>query len=75
MKDNKFEVFKKLIMAGLSRVLKMYGSMQVTDTNGDKVTWAWDYANDKPILKSEMTKEEVRASEKAKWMGIKKDKK
>lgn len=48
-------------MAGLARICKMYGSMQVIDENGKKVTWLWDYANDKARLKSEMTKEEIMA--------------
>lgn len=49
----------------------MYGSMEVSDANGKKVTWLWDYANDKPRLKTEMTKEEIIESEKAKWNNIK----
>ena len=56
---------------GLARICKMYGSMEVSDANGKKVTWLWDYANDKPRLKTEMTEEEIMASEKAKWMGVK----
>jgi hypothetical protein len=43
----------------------------VSDANGKKVTWLWDYVNEKPRLKIEMTKEEIQASEKAKWMKIK----
>jgi hypothetical protein len=58
-------------MAGLARICKMYGSIEVSDANGKKVTWLWDYVNDKPRLKTEMTKEEIMASEKAKWMGVK----
>ena len=58
-------------MAGLATICKMYGSMEVSDANGKKVTWLWDYVNDKPRLKTEMTKEEIMASEKAKWMNIK----
>ena len=46
-------------MGGLARICKMYGSMEVSDKNGKKVTWLWDYKNDKPRLKSEMTKEEI----------------
>ena len=49
----------------------MYGSMEVTDKNGKKVTWLWDYFNDKPRLKTEMTKDEITASEKSKWMNVK----
>ena len=48
----------------------MYGSIEVSD-NGKKVIWLWDYVNDKARLKTEMTKEEIMASEKAKWMSIK----
>ena len=58
-------------MSGLEKICKMYGSMEVIDINGQKVTWLWDYANDKPRLKTEMTKEEIMASEKAKWMKFK----
>jgi hypothetical protein len=53
-------------MTGLQKVLKSVGSMVVK--SGDKsVTWVWDYANDKPMIKSEMTKEQLAESEKAKW--------
>ena len=58
-------------MAGLARICKLYGSMEVIGEDGKKVVWLYDYANDKPRLKSEMSKEEITASEKAKWMGIK----
>lgn len=58
-------------MAGLAKLCKMFGSMKITDANGNKVTWVWDYANDKPRLKSEMTKEEIIESEKAKLRDIK----
>ena len=58
-------------MGGLARICKMYGSMEVTDKNGKKVTWLWDYFNDKPRLKTEMTKDEITASEKSKWMNVK----
>jgi len=58
-------------MGGLARLCKMFGSIEASDSNGNKVTWVWDYANDKPRLKSEMTKEELSKSEKAKWMAIK----
>lgn len=58
-------------MAGLARICKMYGSIKVSGEDGKTVTWLWDYANDKPRLETEMTKEEIEASEKAKWMNIK----
>ena len=44
--------------------------MEVSDASGKKVTWRWDYKNDKPRVKSEMTKEEMAESEKAKWQQI-----
>ncbi len=58
-------------MTGLQKILKLYGSTVVKDSKGNKVTWLWDYANDKPRLKTEMTNQEIMASEKAKWMKIK----
>lgn len=58
-------------MGGLARICKMHGSMEVVDATGKKVIWLWDYANDKPRLKAEMSKEEIMASEKAKWNNIK----
>jgi len=58
-------------MAGLQRILKMYGSLIVQGSDGKNVVWLWDYANDKARLKSEMTKDEISASEKAKWMTVK----
>ena len=54
-------------MSGLARILKMYGEMTV-QSEGKSVLWVWDYANDKPRIKSEMTKEELEASEHAKWI-------
>lgn len=56
-------------MAGLAKICKLYGSMTVQGADGTKVVWVWDYANDKPRLKSEMTKEEIMASERAKYLG------
>lgn len=53
-------------MAGLARILKMHGRMQVNN-----VMWVWDYAQDKARLESEMTKEETKASEIAKWSAVK----
>ena len=44
---------------GFQRILKIYGEMKVTDSNGNSVTHVWDYANDKPQIKGEMTKEEI----------------
>ena len=68
-------------MSGLARICRMYGSMEAVDANGKKVIWLWDYVNEKPRLKSEMTKEEIKASmglsdrqihRQLKLMGIKK---
>lgn len=63
--------FKAYNMSGLQRVLKMYGKMVCKDETGKSVTWVWDYAKDKPMLQSEMTKEMTAASEKAKYEMIK----
>jgi major membrane immunogen (membrane-anchored lipoprotein) len=49
----------------------MYGGMTVKSNDGKTVKWLWDYVNDKARLESEMTKEEIMASEKKKWEGIK----
>lgn len=45
--------------------------MHFKDAKGNSVTWLWDYAQDRPRLQSEMTKEDIAASEKAKWEGVK----
>ena len=58
-------------MGGLTRICKIYGSMEASDANGKKVIWIWDYVNDEPKLKTEMSKDEIMASEKAKWSAIK----
>jgi hypothetical protein len=57
-------------MTGLSKVLKMYGKMNVTDKNGNKVVWVWDYAENKARLETEMTKEQLAKSEKAKYESL-----
>lgn len=53
-------------MAGLQKILKIHGSMKV-QSGGKTVTWLWDYANNKARLETDMSKEEIAASEKAKW--------
>jgi hypothetical protein len=53
--------------AGLQRILKLYGKMIVKDEHGKTVVYVYDYANDKAMLQSEMTKEMTTASEKAKY--------
>ena len=57
---------------GFQRILKMYGKIEASDSKGNKVVHVWDYANDKPIIEGEMTKEQISASEKAKFEIIKK---
>jgi hypothetical protein len=57
-------------MGGLGKVLKMYGKMNVTDKNGNKVVWVWDYAENKARLETEMTKEQWTNSEKAKYQNF-----
>lgn len=54
-------------MGGLKRVAKIYGGMNVTDKDGNTTEWIYDYATDQMKKRSEMTEEEFRASEKAKW--------
>lgn len=56
-------------MAGLRRICKMYGGMTVTGSDGKKVNYVWDYANDEPIPKEQMPvgSERHKASEIAKW--------
>lgn len=58
-------------MTGLQKLCKLYGQIEVQDSTGKKVVWFWDYANDKPRLKDEMSTEEIRDSETAKWQQIK----
>lgn len=58
-------------MSGLKKLCKMYGQIDCVDKDGKKVVWLWDYAKDEPRLKSEMTKEEIKESEKTKWLNIK----
>jgi hypothetical protein len=52
-------------MTGLQKICKMYGRLKVGD-----VMWVWDYANDKPRLEKDMTPDEMKASEKAKWEAL-----
>ena len=52
-------------MTGLEKICKIYGSMTAIDNDGKKHVWLWDFANNKARLKSEMTKKEIAASEKA----------
>ncbi len=56
-------------MAGLKRILKLYGSMTVT-SNGETVKWVYDYATDEARIESNMTQDEIKASERAKWKQI-----
>lgn len=49
-------------MAGLARICKIHGSITIKG-----VVWLYDYAQDKPRLKSEMTHDEIKASEQAKY--------
>lgn len=58
-------------MGGLARLCKAYGEMEIT-ANGKKTLWVWDYVKNKPRIKDEMTQEELAASERAKWMSLKK---
>jgi hypothetical protein len=57
-------------MTGLQKVLKSTGRI-IVQSGSESVTWVWDYANDRPMIEKEMTKEEIKASEIAKWMPLK----
>ncbi len=50
-------------MSGLQKILKIYGRMIIGG-----VLWVWDYANERPVIRAEMSKEEWAASERAKYM-------
>jgi len=54
-------------MAGLARICKMYGSMEI---NGKK--YVWDYARDEAVPEDEMPNgsERRRASEEAKFKAL-----
>jgi hypothetical protein len=43
----------------------MYGAMIIQGKR-----WVWDYARDIPVLESEMTKEQLRESERIKWESV-----
>jgi hypothetical protein len=49
-------------MSGIRHICKQFGSVVI---NGKK--WVWDYANDRPRVKSEMSKEEIKASKQARY--------
>jgi len=49
-------------MSGFNKLLKMYGQMDVKDQYGNIVTWAWDYNESRPRIKSEMSVREIRLS-------------
>jgi hypothetical protein len=52
-------------MAGLANICKQFGSIKIQG-----IEWVWDYVQNKPRKKSEMSKQEITASEKAKWSAI-----
>lgn len=52
-------------MGGLARIAKMYGGMVI---NGKE--YVWDYARDEAVPKSDMTREQWAASEKAKYAAL-----
>lgn len=63
-------------MAGLARVCKAYGAMTVRDKDGRSARWVYDYANDAPVLETEMPvgSDRWKASERAKWAPLRKRK-
>lgn len=58
-------------MAGLQKILRLHGSIKVKGDDGKEVTWLWDYKNEKPRLKYEMTDLEIAESEKERLIKIK----
>ena len=52
-------------MGGLRNICRMYGGMKIQG-----VDWVWDYAREEPVRKSDMTKEQWVASERAKYAKI-----
>lgn len=52
-------------MSGLQRILKAHGKTTVINSEGKKVIWVWDYAQDRARIKAEMTKEEIAANKAA----------
>lgn len=53
-------------MPGLRDMCKLFGQMTINGT-----LWVWDYAKDKPVKKSEQSKADWAASEKAKFEQLK----
>lgn len=58
-------------MSERDKICQAFGSYEYTDTLGNRVTFVWDYVQNKARLKSEMTKDEIVESEKAKWSKLK----
>lgn len=49
-------------LSGMQKICKAFGQVKIGDT-----LWVWDYYNDEARKKSEMTKEEIALSNKAKF--------
>lgn len=49
-------------MSGWQKILKEYGTVKMKAKDGTVTVWVWDYANDVPKLRAEMTAKEVRAN-------------
>jgi hypothetical protein len=58
-------------MTGLQRICKLYWKVNFIGSDGNKIVWLWDYVKDEARLETEMSKEDIMSSEKAKWMAIK----
>lgn len=60
-------------MAGLARICRLYGRIEVHDGKGGKQLWVWDYVKEEPVIAQDMPtgSERWKASEKAKWGQIK----
>jgi len=57
-------------MSGLARICKMYGGMTVK-VDGKTVKYVYDYHRDIAVHEKEMTEEQKKLSERAKWSNIK----
>jgi hypothetical protein len=62
-------------MSGLARICKMYGGLQVSNGQGVTASFKWDYANDCDVKEEDMPQgsDRWKASEKAKWEGIQRE--
>lgn len=58
-------------LRGLNKLCRLYGGMVFKGDDGSVIKYVWDYAIEMPRVESEMTEEEIKASEKAKYKIVK----